>query len=178
MSIATVHYLSMNTRHHGRVQEPSGRRVAGTSATYSFSRLANSDGYTINWGDGTASDTFTSDGSGNGSVAHTYPRAGKFTIQVTETSSGSQKSTDTIQVSGSVTPPGTITHGTSGSFVFALDANAQYHAFWGDSLSTDITADANGAATVAHTYANAGNYTITVKDIYNSNVLTQAVTAA
>jgi hypothetical protein len=86
MSIATVHYLSMNV-HSGQVTLPA-TPTHGVAGSFTFASLTPSLGHTVNWGDATANSTGTTDTNGSLTVSHTYSAAGTYTIVVTETVGG------------------------------------------------------------------------------------------
>lgn len=86
MSVATVHYLSMNVR--DGIVTYTAPVNATVSETFTFDRLQPSTGYTVSWGDASGNSTFTSNASGTGSAAHTYATTGSKTITVTNTTTG------------------------------------------------------------------------------------------
>jgi hypothetical protein len=85
MSLATVHYLSMNV-HSGQITLPAPD-VHGNSVTFTAGSLAPSTSHTIAWGD-TNTSTVTTNSSGQLSTTHTYASAGTYTMQITETTGG------------------------------------------------------------------------------------------
>lgn len=82
MSIATVHYLSMNVRDGGIALDHPGTDYEDASYTYELTSLQPDTDYTIDWGDESTS-AVTTDGEGLASVTHTYADPGTYEIVVT-----------------------------------------------------------------------------------------------
>lgn len=165
MSIATVHYLSMNTP-SGRLVQPTVLQAA--SGTYTASSLAPSTSHTIVWGDATANTVVSTDSNGNLSTTHTYTLPGTYTIVITETTGGRQVGREVQSVGthqGTLTIPGSITHAVSAAFSGSgFDVSGPFSIAWGDgTANTTGTSTAGGLiSSTNHTYVNAGTYTIVV----------------
>jgi hypothetical protein len=163
MSLATVHYLSMNVR-DGRLVFPESPTET-ISGTYTFSSLPASTAHTIFWGD-TTNTAVTTDADGSVSSAKTYAVAGDYTITVTN-AAGKVVVGEVVTVAhrgGTIVaanPP--VTSAQSETFTgsgFALSTAMVIH--WGDTTTTNITTSGTGTFSQAKTYADPGEYTITV----------------
>jgi len=168
---------------------PSGTQNvnAGVGANLnlgSFSDPVVNDGpwtVTVNWGDSSSISTFTTATQGGLSQAHTYANAGTYTMHVTVTNSAgaSASATGSVAVVALTTgvpvltmPSGTqtVSVGVSavinlGSFSDLKDRDNPWTVTvnWGDSTTnSSFTTATQGPLSQAHTYANAGTYTITV----------------
>jgi PKD repeat protein len=142
--------------------------LAFVNATATDTDAGQTIGYTLAWGDGSTS------ASGNGGSAafqHTYLSAGTYTatLYVNDSLGASASRTQTITVAANSPPTITsLTAVTSNLVGFVnvttTDADgsptASVVVAWGD--STTPTTTLAGSANVQHTYATAGNYTVTV----------------
>ena len=93
MSIATVHYLSMNTG-GGQITIPAVTHAV--SATFTGASLTPSLSHKIVCGDGTSDTTLTTSGTGTFSTTHTYTTAGTYNMVMSETASGRVVSRDPV----------------------------------------------------------------------------------
>jgi PKD repeat protein len=157
----------------------------GTSTSFSlgsFSDPGANDGpwsADVNWGDGSAHTTFTSSSQGSlGSQSHTYADNGSYTVSVTVTDKDGGSGAATFKISVANANPvvtaaanQTATEGTSKSFSLGsfsdLGANDGPWAAdvnWGDGSphSTFTNASQGSLGSQSHTYADNGDYTVTV----------------
>jgi hypothetical protein len=132
----------------------------------------------VAWGDGSAHTAFAAASTGSlGSKPHTYADNGQYTVTVTvsDGDGGSHQATfkvDVANVGPTVSPPGdqTASEGTSkdinlGSFNDpGVDSPWAVDVDWGDgSAHTTFNATTTGSlGTKPHTYADNGQYTVTV----------------
>jgi PKD repeat protein len=93
--VAVVHAISMNYRKPGN-EADDGALVHGGSESFTFRNLTLSTAYLIDWGDGGAKSSVTSDTSGLVTTTHTYTAAGAYTILVRD--SGDTATVDSTDV--------------------------------------------------------------------------------
>jgi hypothetical protein len=166
MSIASVHYLSMNTP-SGRVTAPTPE-YGGFQYTYSVDSLAVSTAHDIAWGDSNTDASVSTNGSGVLSHTHTYAAPGTYEIVVTEHTGGRKVAQESVTVGvkqGTLVVPGSIIENVAASFTASgLDKTAAYSIDWGDGSShTTGTTDSSGAiGATNHTFDLYGTYAVTV----------------
>lgn len=130
----------------------------------------------IDWGDGSPDTVF--DINGNNETfnrSHTYADDGSYTITVSVTDRGNQTGTDTVVVNVSNVSPsiplnGANTVNEGATYTLTLgnetdpgtDTVTHYEIHWGDGTSTGLIAGSPNGVIATHTYADNGNYTITV----------------
>jgi PKD repeat protein len=134
--------------------------------------------YAWNFGDG-------STGGNTSSVTHSFALAGTYQVKLNVTDNAGLKSTITVAVpiihpppSLALTPPTSVTAGTSATIQLSATASSgsitTIQVNWGDgSPVQNVPATAISAT---HTYANPGNYTITVTATDDSGSTTQKLT--
>lgn len=132
----------------GKVTAPSGVLAGVTSGNFTFV-LSPSTVYTVNWDDLSTS-TFTTNGSGTGTAAHTYASAGTYNIEVKD-STGSPVLPN---IEYTTTPSFTLDFDGQVTAPLALDAAAA-------TVDAALTALSNiGATDVAVTGNAGGPYTV------------------
>jgi hypothetical protein len=152
---------------------------AAVNASASFTDPGTADTHTcaIAWGDGSSSTGAVSESGGAGTCAgsHAYTAAGGDTITFKVTDNAGAAGSASVAISVTAAPVLTLTppagqsanEGSSVSFSLGTIANgkAPYSVTvtWGDGTSSSFSAAAAGAVSAAHTYANDGSYTATVK---------------
>ena len=122
MTIAAVHYLSMNVK-NGRITLPTV--TVDSSASFPFTSLAASTAYTIDWGDGGATTAATTNGSGAVTKTHTYTTPGSYTLRMTNDATGVVSVEEYVTVNptppvNTVAPTVTGTH-TTGQTLTVVD---------------------------------------------------------
>jgi hypothetical protein len=157
--------------------------TAGVSHAFSLGSFSDpNEGATswteiINWGDSTTSTLHLHPGS-LGTLAHTYATAAAYTATVTVTDNvdGTGSNSFTANVSPAIVPitvtsPGTQSSTAEVSHVFSLgsfsDTNGGATSWteiinWGDSTTGTLHLSPGSLGTLAHTYAAAAAYTVTV----------------
>jgi PKD repeat protein len=157
--------------------------TAGVSHNFALGSFSDPNGgattwtETINWGDSSSSTLNLPPGS-LGDLAHTYATAATYTVTVTVTDNltGTGFNTFTANVSPSILPitvtsPGTQSSTAGVSHNFALgsftDPNGGATTWtetinWGDSSSSTLNLPPGSLGDLAHTYATAAAYTVTV----------------
>lgn len=187
MSIASIHYLSMNDR-SGSVSGDFTPFV-GFETTYHFYSLLPGEDYTVVWGDGTADTLASSDLDTADFVAvHNYETSGTYEMQLIQDSAQAivltvsvevQNLTGlvTIETTGTVLLPGGPENGDDGVlgyqsgrdifFTFSdLAPETDFTVNWGDgSPDTDAVSDGAGGFPLSHTYHGVSQYTVTVSDL-------------
>ncbi|WP_052428608.1 hypothetical protein [Actinopolyspora erythraea] len=121
----------------------------------------------LDWGDG-ASTTHPGDGS---EATHTYPRSGTFTVRATDADTQKVFSEQTVVVPFGQAKP-TITATTSGLTATVTVDNhnlGPVRILWGDD-SDESSNPGDGTSETTHTYAAAGEYTITAYHAKNPSV--------
>jgi len=198
MSIATIHYLSMNVR---RGTTASDGSVGTGSETFTFTRLHPSTAYTITWGGGSPTTSSVTSSAGVNEVQLLTltgaPTSGTFVatiagiaipaVDIAATVAAFQAAVDTTALEGDVTVGGSAGAWTlTFAGIYAgtnVAATTTVNTFVGGTspnvvITTPTPGVAPGSATATHTYS-AGTYTITVTDTANGLVWsTQSVTAA
>ncbi|WP_083449587.1 ExeM/NucH family extracellular endonuclease [Actinoplanes rectilineatus] len=121
----------------------------------------------VNWGDGSAAETLAADAT---TASHTYAKAGSYTVTVTLTDEAGNGGPATFEGASTVKVAAQTgkyklektaiwaTQGTSVQ-VSGVTGATKLAVAWGDG-STTVSAATN--ATVPHTYAKAGRFTVTV----------------
>lgn len=132
----------------GKVTAPSAVLAGVSTGNFSFV-LRPSVVYTVNWDDLSTS-TFTTNGSGVGTAAHTYATSGTYSIEVKDPSG----SPALPNISYTVNPSFTLTYGGETTAPIALNASAA-------TVDTALTALSNiGATDVAVTGDAGGPYEV------------------
>ncbi|HEX4527110.1 MAG TPA: PKD domain-containing protein [Gaiellaceae bacterium] len=148
------------------------------TARASFSDPGTGDTHTctVMWGDGTSSSGVVSETSGTGTCTgtHTYTAAGSYTITLRVTDSGGASTSASVGVTITPPPPPVLTgagnqtasEGSVNTFSLGSVSGGvgPYTVLvtWGNGTSSSFVASA-GALSLAHTYANDGSKTVTVK---------------
>ena len=155
----------------------SGASTVNEDATYTLDLSATGNpsnhpitSWTINWGDGSASQTITGNPS---SVTYVYANAGSYTVTASATEDeGTFAAAAPVNVTAEVVPPTVTISGASSvnedaTYTLNLSAtgNPSNHPItswtinWGDGTG-DQTVDGNPNS-ATHVYADAGSYTVT-----------------
>lgn len=156
--------ISLNS---ASVDEP-GVEYCDSSVTVNFSAQGNPSSLSLDWGDGTVEDV-----TGLTSATHTYTAYGTYAIEITATNiigSG----TDDVSVDFTAIPAPTVTVGNpttnnlDASFSIGNTAGSTNIVYtpecsriiidWGDGTIDEVT----GTSAAAHTYGQAGTFTVTV----------------
>ena len=133
--------------------------VIGAQVVLNATGLAPSAEYQLNWGDGTVESGITGQSVLN--RTHGYSGAQDFTVTVQSGGVTLGAATVAVQVPSPVLNP-SIQGLTLTLQVDALVAGAAYTLDWGDGLTEPLNAGAP-AATLTHTYARPGSYTVVVR---------------
>lgn len=171
MSLATVHYLSMNVR-NGKVA-PAGTVTATVNASFNLTGLNPETLYSVNWGDGGAQGAVTTAAVNNkartGSTATlTTAAAHNFIVGQTVTIAGVDAALNGTYVLITGTTGSTLVYTTSTSGAISSTPVSPT-----GTASIPLT-DANGAVTKTHTYASAGTYSVQIIDATTSQVAAKA----
>src|SRR5262249_9944464 len=146
----------------------------------------------VDWGDNSAHTTFTTNTQGSlGTQTHSYASLGTFNVLVTVTDrdGGTNSRTFTVDVSPSVTSVPVVQAAANQSALEGTPKSFDLGSFieqglgdgntwtvlvnWGDNFSESFTTQTQGAlGSKSHTYADNGNYnvTVTVRDRYYGTV--------
>ncbi len=156
--------------------------VSGTSYSYSTSAI-DPDGdqvkYTLNWGDGTTSQTGLVDSGTGASLLHTWSAAGTYLVKAMATDSKSAESAWSSALTVTITPgpnrapnvpsipsgPTSGVTGTTYSFsTSATDPNGdqvKYTFSWGDGTTTTTAlVNSGAAASASHKWSTPGTYLV------------------
>jgi hypothetical protein len=172
------------TVHATALSATEGQSFSGSVATFSDGTATANDTFTalINWGDGASGPGTVTGSGGNYTVSgsHTYAEDGQYTVTVTVTETGASPGASgtatasvaendlTVHTTPLTTPEGQSLSGPVGTFsdpgapgsdVYSAAIN------WGDGTSSagTVTGSAgNYTASGSHTYADEGNYTVTL----------------
>jgi putative cell wall-binding protein len=125
--------------------------------------------YTLNFGDGSPTSTLSAVGQQPMYTSHPYPHTGTFQGSLTVTDTGGHSRTIPFSVAPHVTTvSASLSIQTSGASI-SISPNStppadSYKVDFGDGISSTLPP---GAFNTTHTYANSGDYTVSLTAIYN-----------
>lgn len=136
---------------------------------------------TIDWGDGTPPQEFTTNAQGEATLVHSYAAASVYTVTVRRSDIDTFRARTAISVpvpegaTGTLSGANTDATGQTASLTYTNAPGGPVSINWGDGTAV---VDGAEAATVTHVYAAPGDYTVTVASKANpAAVLSIPVTA-
>ncbi|MDD3468366.1 MAG: PKD domain-containing protein [Thermoguttaceae bacterium] len=177
----------------GSITPPSGEIIAGSESTFTGTMMVGGKeitkddeafkNYTVTWNFGDGSDVVT----GTLNPMHTYPSAGNYTVtmKIVYNADTTISDTKTVKVNvisqvapvGTITPPDRVVAGEESTFTGSFKVNDQdvteadekfgdYTVTWDFGDGSQVV---TGTLNPMHTYPSAGNYTVTMKIVYNAD---------
>ncbi|MFQ5979663.1 MAG: PKD domain-containing protein [Candidatus Heimdallarchaeota archaeon] len=180
MLIITVNNVAPSVQAGADQTVNEGELVSLDPATFTDDGTGDTHTAMITWGDGTVDVGLVSEIAGSGTVSgsHTYADNGDYTITVTVTDDDSTSGSDTLMITVNNVAPSveagahqTVNEGELVSLdpaTFTDDGTGDTHTAmitWGDgTVDVGLVSEIAGSGTVSgsHTYADNGDYTITV----------------